>query len=142
MNASHSLLVIRPPHGGGLNITTRDLAFLRPNKYLHDALIDLGLEYVSATLPITFAEGISICRLCLSDIRTDTPTLAAQIHVFNTFFYTKLAALPWVLLPILGGRLTSHDAPSVETSYQDVRDWTSNVDIFSKKYLIFPIHEE
>ena len=31
---------------------------------------------------------------------------------------------------------------SIEAGYQTIRKWTTNVDIFSKKYVIVPINEQ
>ncbi|KAG0262694.1 hypothetical protein DFQ27_002213 [Actinomortierella ambigua] len=59
------------------------------------------------------------------DLENVNPDLAKQIHVFNSFFYE---------------RLSEKDAGS-PISYNKVRKWTSKVDLFSKKYILVPVHE-
>ncbi|KAF9974496.1 hypothetical protein BGZ73_002092 [Actinomortierella ambigua] len=59
------------------------------------------------------------------DLQHVNPELAKQIHVFNSFFYE---------------RLSERDGSS-PISYNKVRKWTSKVDLFSKKYILVPVHE-
>ncbi|KJA24049.1 hypothetical protein HYPSUDRAFT_39181 [Hypholoma sublateritium FD-334 SS-4] len=91
---------------GAVNITNGDLARLNPGEYLNDTLIEFGL------------------KLWLKDLEAKQPELAAQVHIFNSFFYKKL-------------NNKKNDAAAFET----VRKWTSKFDIFQKKYIIVPINE-
>ncbi|WFD25998.1 Ulp1 peptidase [Malassezia nana] len=75
-------------------------------------------EYLNDTL-IEFG-----LRFCQEQIKSRDPPLAQQIYVFNTFFYQKL---------------TEHRDRS--KSYEHVRKWTNRVNIFEKKYIVVPIHE-
>ncbi|KAF9241144.1 hypothetical protein BU15DRAFT_73620 [Melanogaster broomeanus] len=75
-------------------------------------------EYLNDTL-IEFG-----LKLWLNDLREKDPALADQIHVFSSFFYKKL-----------------NNKKNPEDGYQSVRKWTSKVNLFSKKYVIVPIHE-
>ncbi|KAF1991159.1 hypothetical protein K402DRAFT_296602, partial [Aulographum hederae CBS 113979] len=50
--------------------------------------------------------------------------LDKRIHIFNTFFYSKLT----------GGKRGGID-------YSAVSKWTSKVDIFDKDYVVVPINE-
>ncbi|GJJ76614.1 hypothetical protein EMPS_08973 [Entomortierella parvispora] len=61
-----------------------------------------------------------------TNLEKSNPEVAHQTYIFNTFFYQRLVSKPWT------GKYCSYDA---------VKSWTNRVDIFSKKYLIIPIHE-
>ncbi|KAK7690319.1 hypothetical protein QCA50_006976 [Cerrena zonata] len=100
------LILVYPFSGtGAVNINKGDLRRLRPGEYLNDTLIEFGL------------------KLWLEGVRQDNPTLADQIHVFNSFFYKKISVR------------------NKEQGYQSVRKWTSKIDLFTKKYIIVPINE-
>lgn len=53
-------------------------------------------------------------------MNNNEPRLAAQIHVFNSFFYTTLT----------------------QEGMHKVLKWTKTFDIFSKTFIVVPIHEE
>ncbi|KAI0269877.1 hypothetical protein BC834DRAFT_575094 [Gloeopeniophorella convolvens] len=88
---------------GSLNITNGDVGRLKPGEFLNDTLIEFGL------------------KLWLADLQQTDPELAAQIHVFSSFFYKKLS--------------------TKNQGYDSVRKWTSKFDLFQKKYVIVPINE-
>ncbi|OAQ27071.1 cysteine proteinase [Linnemannia elongata AG-77] len=52
--------------------------------------------------------------------------LSEQVYIFNTFFYQRLLSKP---------------VKGATSSYNSIKNWTAKVDIFSKKYIIVPIHE-
>ncbi|KAG9070697.1 hypothetical protein KI688_008236 [Linnemannia hyalina] len=52
--------------------------------------------------------------------------LSDQVYIFNTFFYQRLLSKP---------------AKGATSSYNSIKSWTAKVDIFSKKYIVVPIHE-
>ncbi|KAJ6501078.1 hypothetical protein C8R47DRAFT_970452, partial [Mycena vitilis] len=93
-----------PGQKGAVEIRNSDVGRLEPGRYLNDNLIEFGL------------------KLWLQDLVRDNPELAAQIHVFNSFFYTKLT-----------------EGSSI--GFDRVRTWTSRFDLFAKKYIIIPINE-
>lgn len=102
------ILVYPPGVPGAVNITNGDLARLQPGEFLNDTLIEFGL------------------KLWLKELEQTNPTLASQIHVFNSFFYKKL----------------NHEKKGTNSGgYESVRKWTSKFDIFQKKYIIVPINE-
>ncbi|KAI8346033.1 hypothetical protein B0O80DRAFT_249036 [Mortierella sp. GBAus27b] len=65
-------------------------------------------------------------RHALATAEGKNPSLVGQVHIFNTFFYQRLVAKP---------------AKGVSNSYEVIKSWTAKVDLFSKKYIIVPIHE-
>ncbi|KAF8798789.1 cysteine proteinase [Phlegmacium glaucopus] len=102
------ILVYPPGVPGAVNITNGDLHRLQPGEFLNDTLIEFGL------------------KLWLKELEETDPTLASQIHVFNSFFYKKL----------------NHQKKGTNLGgYESVRKWTSKFDIFQKKYIIVPINE-
>ena len=60
----------------------------------------------------------------MKNLTESNPEKAHRIHIFSSLFYTKLIELP-----------DEYD------SYQLVKSWTKNVDIFEKDFLIIPIHK-
>jgi sentrin-specific protease 7 len=66
--------------------------------------------------------------------------LSERIHIFSTFFFTKLLANS---LDILEGQ-TQRDLErlrkKVYENYGNIKRWTKNTDIFEKNLLVFPIN--
>ncbi|KZV59976.1 cysteine proteinase [Peniophora sp. CONT] len=106
-----SILVYTSSEGRRVDITNANLARLAPGDYLNDSLIDFGLNH------------------WMDGLRTQQPDLAKNIHVFSSFFYTRLCKLD-ATEPVNCGR-----------GYQAVKNWTSNIDIFNKRYLVVPLHK-
>ncbi|KAJ1982586.1 hypothetical protein H4R35_000212 [Dimargaris xerosporica] len=92
-----------------VTVTTHDLYRLNDGEYLNDSVIEFYLKYLQERLVAT------------------NPELAANVHIFNTFFYPQLVA-------------KSNKTLAAEC-YDRVKSWTSKVDIFKKRYIIIPIHE-
>ncbi|KAG0287942.1 hypothetical protein BGZ96_008201 [Linnemannia gamsii] len=65
-------------------------------------------------------------KYALTNMELKNKALAEQVYIFNTFFYQRLLAKP---------------AKGATSSYNSIKSWTAKVDIFSKKYIIVPIHE-
>ncbi|KAF9046438.1 hypothetical protein BJ165DRAFT_1163354 [Panaeolus papilionaceus] len=63
-------------------------------------------------------------KLWLKDVEEQDPELASQIHIFNSFFYKKF-----------------NQQKKGQQGYDNVKKWTSKLDIFQKKYIIVPINE-
>ncbi|KAF9962530.1 hypothetical protein BGZ72_003129 [Mortierella alpina] len=61
-----------------------------------------------------------------SKLEALNPELADQTYIFNSFFYQRLLAKP---------------GKGMSTSYDAIKSWTNKIDIFSKKFIIVPIHE-
>ncbi|KAG0202254.1 hypothetical protein BGX28_005168 [Mortierella sp. GBA30] len=62
-----------------------------------------------------------------SNIEARNPKLADKTHIFNSFFYQKLISKP---------------GKGMASSYDAVKSWTNKTDLFSKKFIIIPIHEK
>ncbi|KAK9449243.1 uncharacterized protein V1518DRAFT_287153 [Limtongia smithiae] len=65
-------------------------------------------------------------KYILDKLRKSKPEIIGNTYVFNTFFYKKL----------------TQRVKGTRASYENVRKWTSKVDLFSMKYVIIPIHEK
>lgn len=94
-----------------MELSNADLWTLGAQHYLNDQLVDFWLQDVVSRLP---------------------PEQHNEVHVFPTFFYTRLNETR----PDDGEGNTK-----AEKIHNKVRKWTKNVDIFDKKYLVFPINE-
>ena len=91
-----------------------DLFRLRGPEYLNDTIIDFYLQY----------------------LRNEAyPVRAQNVHIFNSFFYRKLA------------QRRKREAPRAEgvsfgqALHQRVSKWTQDVDIFTKDFLFIPINK-
>ncbi|KAJ1973494.1 hypothetical protein H4R34_005058, partial [Dimargaris verticillata] len=122
-----------------VTVTTHDLYRLNDGEYLNDSVIEFYLKYLQERLVAT------------------NPELAADVHIFNTFFYPQLVArsnrmglnllislnpyfnmcaffrIGQILLALVGSLATE--------CYDRVKSWTSKVDIFKKRFIIIPIHD-
>ncbi|KAK9455364.1 hypothetical protein V1511DRAFT_500245 [Dipodascopsis uninucleata] len=58
-------------------------------------------------------------------LQTRNPEIASKTYIYNTFFFNRL----------------TQRVNGVKGSFENVKKWTSKVDIFEKKYIIMPIHE-
>ncbi|KAF9907814.1 hypothetical protein EC991_010506 [Linnemannia zychae] len=65
-------------------------------------------------------------KYALTNMESKNKALSEQVYIFNTFFYQRLLAKP---------------AKGATSSYNSIKSWTAKVDIFAKKYIIVPIHE-
>ncbi|KAF9187300.1 hypothetical protein BGZ50_002012 [Haplosporangium sp. Z 11] len=54
------------------------------------------------------------------------PELSRNTYIFNSFFYQRLLAKP---------------GKGMSSSYDSIKSWTNKIDLFSKKFIIVPIHE-
>lgn len=79
-------------------ITVGDLKTLRPPNWLNDEVINFYFELISQ--------------------RSNQNTTYPRLHIFNTFFYSKLKS----------------------SGYESVKRWTRKVDIFSFDMILIPIH--
>ncbi|EJD49975.1 cysteine proteinase, partial [Auricularia subglabra TFB-10046 SS5] len=61
-------------------------------------------------------------RYWYHNLHRSHPWLAQQMHIFSSFLFTKLA-------------------DSLERRPKEISHWTKKVDIFAKRYVIFPINE-
>ncbi|KRT80658.1 Peptidase [Oryctes borbonicus] len=113
-------LLSYPPGSGGLPINTEDYMCLAQDQFLNDVIIDFYLKYLVLNLPEEKKE---------------------KVHVFSTFFYKRLTTKP------LKGSRRAHplEADSSLTAAQKrharVKNWTKNVNLFEKDFIIIPINE-
>lgn len=99
--------------GGNITITSSDLKCLRKEEFLNDVILDFYLTWIL-------------------DHEIDS-VIARTVHIFSTFFFTKLT------------QATNNASPSKQDSipqkyYSRAKNWLKKVDIFSKDYLIVPVN--
>ncbi|CAD7003398.1 unnamed protein product [Ceratitis capitata] len=111
-------LLIYPPGKGGISINTEDYLCLATDQYLNDIIIDFYLKWVhNNVVPEAQRE---------------------RAFIFSTFFYKRLTTL------------TRHhhniDKDVKQTAAQKrharVQNWTKNVNLFEKDFIIIPINEQ
>lgn len=110
-------LLIYPPGKGGISINTEDFMCLATDQYLNDIIIDFYLKWIhNNVIPEPQKE---------------------RTHIFSTFFYKRLTTMT---------RHTNHDKDVKQTAAQKrharVQNWTKNVNIFEKDFIIIPINEQ
>lgn len=98
-----------------ISINTEDYICLSTDQYLNDVIIDFFLKYV---------------HLEMLDDRTMEKT-----HVFSTFFYKRLTTM------------TTRNNKDVKLTaaqkrHDRVKNWTKNVNLFEKDFIIVPINEQ
>jgi len=59
-----------------------------------------------------------------------TKSLRSRIHIFNSYFYEKLKLLK------------NADKGNKQRVYMDTKNWTKNVDLFTKDYILIPICDQ
>ncbi|XP_075164173.1 sentrin-specific protease 6-like [Haematobia irritans] len=109
-------LLIYPPGKGGISINIEDYMCLATDQYLNDIIIDFYLKWVhDNVIPKTQRE---------------------RTHIFSTFFYKRLTTFT---------RHTDKDKNMRQSAAQKrharVQNWTKNVNIFEKDFIIIPINE-
>ena len=99
---------------GAVQITLGDLEHLKDGEMLNDQCVDFFLRYIQ-----------------VKTIGKDAPELLERVHFFNSFFYQKL---------VRKNHNQDADIDAATAAYQGVKGWTKGVDIFSKDYLMIPVH--
>lgn len=119
-NGGIRTILIYPPSGkGGISINTEDYMCLGADQYLNDVIIDFYLKYV-------------LMEFLTEEQREKT-------HVFSTFFYKRLTTLNSKM------RSTTHDnvkLTAAQKRHERVKNWTKNVNLFEKDFIIVPINEQ
>ena len=96
---------------GSVTLTSSDVARIHPGHLFNDSLIDFGLK------TLFFGDA---------SIHSDhNPAISDQVHMFYSFFYTKL----------------TKGNPCNGISYDEVKRWTKDIrgGLFSKRLIIIPI---
>lgn len=110
-------ILIYPPTGkGGIPINTKDYVCLGIDQYLNDVIIDFYLKYVHNAI--------------LSESQK------AKTHIFSTFFYNTLTNTK-----LLGSSKDVKLSPA-QKRHERVKNWTKNVNIFEKDFIIVPINQQ
>lgn len=110
-------ILIYPPTGkGGIPINTKDYICLGIDQYLNDVIIDFYLKYLH------------------NEILTEAQR--AKTHIFSTFFYNTLTNTK-LLGPSNDVKLTA-----AQKRHERVKNWTKNVNIFEKDFIIVPINQQ
>ncbi|XP_015786405.1 sentrin-specific protease 7 isoform X1 [Tetranychus urticae] len=114
-SCSDSDIVLDYPPGESDSITIykRDLTCLEEGEFLTDTILGFHLKYIHRHL-------------------TD-PGIAGRTYIFSTFFYVKLTKSR--------KEDTQLSTNIADRYYNRVKNWTKNLDIFDKDYLIIPINK-
>ena len=120
------LRCLMPPEGGSgaVEFTAADLARIAHDEFLNDTAIDYYLRWIRRELERT------------------NPQDAERCYFFNSFFYKKLSEKHGgVLLPGVQEKGKTIAVLQAMKNYSKVKNWTRNVDIFSKDFIFVPIHD-
>ncbi|KAL9184493.1 hypothetical protein ACHAXT_012463 [Thalassiosira profunda] len=107
-------------------INAHDLLRLRPMTYLNDSIINFYLKYLKAQL---YPENGGV-----SGGRSWDDLDGEGIHIFPSFCYTRIKN-------IMGPSGSRNSAAVRSKIWKDLKTWTKNTDLFTKKLLVFPINE-
>uniref|UniRef100_A0A1A9V6V2 Ubiquitin-like protease family profile domain-containing protein n=1 Tax=Glossina austeni TaxID=7395 RepID=A0A1A9V6V2_GLOAU len=108
-------LLIYPPGRGGISIHTIDYLCLATDQYINDIIIDFYLKWFYDRIP---------------KVERD------RTFIFSALFYQTLTAFARDINPHKRVNETDH-----EKSHVRVRNWTKNVNLFEKDFIIIPINE-
>uniref|UniRef100_A0A1B0A5Z5 Ubiquitin-like protease family profile domain-containing protein n=1 Tax=Glossina pallidipes TaxID=7398 RepID=A0A1B0A5Z5_GLOPL len=108
-------LLIYPPGRGGISINTIDYLCLATDQYINDIIIDFYLKW--------FYDRISKAE-------------RDRTFIFSALFYQTLSTFTRDINPHKHVNETDH-----EKNHVRVRNWTKNVNLFEKDFIIIPINE-
>ncbi|XP_049821770.1 uncharacterized protein LOC109596804 isoform X3 [Aethina tumida] len=110
-----------PPEGKGrLTINTEDYICLASDQFLNDVIIDFYLKYLVNNLPNKQQE---------------------KVHVFSTFFYKRLTTKPMRASRKCQPAELDNNLTAAQKRHARVKNWTKNVNLFEKDFVIVPINE-
>lgn len=111
-------ILIYPQGKGGISINTEDYMCLAIDQYLNDVIIDFYLNYL---------------KLEMIDVN-----MRDKIHIFSTFFYKRLTTLS------NRQKLQATDIKqtAAQKRHARVKNWTKNVNLFERDFIIIPINEQ
>lgn len=112
-------ILIYPSGKGGISIYTDDYFCLAIDQYLNDVIIDFYLKY-----------------LLLEQLSEEQ---RVKTHVFSTFFYKRLTTIE------KARQRPSEKDPKMtpaQKRHLRVKNWTKNVDLSLKEFIIIPINEQ
>ncbi len=95
-------------------MTSKDYECLQENTWLNDTIIDFSLQNVKKSIKDKDKE---------------------KIYIFSTHFYT-----------VLTSKMSKSEENSGQTQaqirFENVKNWTKDVDLFDKDFIVVPIHEK
>ncbi|XP_037933902.1 uncharacterized protein LOC119667612 isoform X2 [Teleopsis dalmanni] len=111
-------LLIYPSGKGGISINTEDYMCLATDQYLNDIIIDFYLKWVHN-------------NIIPKEEREKT-------YIFSTFFYKRLTTL------VRSQQQADKDIKqtAAQKRHARVQNWTKNVNLFEKDFIIIPINEQ
>jgi hypothetical protein len=121
--------LVYPPSGkDSVIITSADLAFLQPQQFLNDSLVDFALKYIWMHLP------------------SETQK---RFYFFNSFFYTKWITAEEELNNKIQTKAEKAAAALAmkgegtirSVQFQSVSRWAKGIDLFAHDFLVIPICE-
>lgn len=101
-----------------ITITSSDLKCLNEGEFLNDVILDFYLAW-------------------LKDHEVDS-VIAKRIHIFSTFFFSKLTQNQ----PNESFDSTDKSTPISQKFYARAKNWLKKLDIFSKDFLIVPVNRK
>lgn len=114
-NGDYKRVITYPPGRGGISITTYDYLCLGSDNYLNDVIIDFYLKYIHHELITTGQQEKS--------------------HIFSQFFYKRLTT-------VNKEKDNNRALTAAQKRHARVSNWTKNVNIFEKDFIIVPINEQ
>lgn len=113
---SYTILIYPPTGKGGITIQSGDYTCLAIDQYLNDTIIDFYLKYL--------------------EYEVLTTEQRQRTFMFSQFFYNSLTNTK-----LLG---TSNDGKltAAQKRHKRVKNWTKNVNIFEKDFIIIPINQQ
>ncbi|CAO3638352.1 unnamed protein product [Cunninghamella echinulata] len=125
---------------GAISITQHDKETLEPERYLNDNIINYYIKSLYDGYSSKLNDDSSstpngskkITKMIFNNkINTQSASDSKpinEVHTYNTFFYTKISQN--------NRQLIDGDI------YNNVKNWTKDVDLFEKKYVLIPINEK
>lgn len=116
LDAVRNVLIYPPTGKGGISINTEDYLCLATDQYLNDVIIDFYLQYV-------LREVIAVEQ-------------RQKTHIFSSFFYNRLTTNSKTSAP------GEQKLTAAQKRHERVKNWTKNVNLFEKDYIVIPINEQ
>ncbi|GAB0091221.1 hypothetical protein DMENIID0001_060350 [Sergentomyia squamirostris] len=111
-------ILIYPQEIGGISINIEDYSCLAINQYLNDVIIDFYLNYLR--------------------VAVFTEEQRRRAHIFSSFFYNRLTAMSEQQHQMEKDlKMTAS-----QKRHHSVKEWTKNVNLFDKDFIIIPINEQ
>lgn len=113
LECSRMFIYPASPCKGRIKIMIEDFNCLNRACYINDTIIDFYLKYLVRE------------KLLFKD--------RCRVHVFSSYFYTRLTHVKWSALDNIPLEKAQHNA---------VKNWTRNVNIFEKDFIVIPVNQK